>query len=241
MQDDIFQELGLSKNESKIYHFLLSVGSSAAGEIIDKTKLYRGNVYDAISRLIKKGFVSETVRDGRRHYEAINPEYLISLMQEKLEMIQKELPRLTAMYRKSKSRQQIKVFQGVSGMRACWEDMLRHADYLYLLGGTGLQYDFLRTHTPKWINGLNKKGIEIKVLWNSDAKHLDYFLKEWKAKNKKLPSNFITKTQIFLYSGKSAIVIWSEEPIAILIESEKINEGFRKYFQFLWRVSRRIS
>ncbi len=237
----ILEEIGLSKNESKIYSFLLSSGTSSAGEIIDRTKTHRRNTYDALSRLIDKGLVSETVQENKRHYEATNPEYLVSLLQEKVDVAQQELPSLMSMYGRSKSRQQVKVFQGVSGMRACWEDMVRNADYLYLLGGTGLQYEYLKFYTPKWVNALNNKKIDVKVLWNSDAKHLDYFLKEWDTKSKKLPSNFITKTQIFLYSNKSAIIIWSKEPLAILIESTEINEGFRKYFQFLWRISRRMS
>ena len=236
----ILEELGLSQNESKIYSFLLSSGSSTAGEIINKIKIHRRNTYDALARLIDKGLLSETIQDNKRYYEATSPEYLVSLIQEKFEVAQQELPSLMSVYEKSKSRQQVKVLQGVAGMRACWEDMVRNADYLYLLGATGLQYEYLRVYTPKWIKALNEKKIDMKVLWNSDAKHLDYFLKEWDVKSKKLPSNFITKTQIFLYSNKSAIVIWSKEPLAILIESKEINEGFKKYFQFIWKISRRI-
>lgn len=236
--DKILKELGFSKNESLIYLFLLRSGQNSAGQIIEKTKIHRRNVYDTLSRLMHKGFASEVIQNGKKFYESTSPEYIVSLLQEKLELAKEELPKMMASYEKSNSGQHVTVFQGVSGMRACWEDMLRNTDYLYLLGGTGLQYDFLKYYTPKWVMSSNEKKIDVKVLWNVDAKHLDYFMKEWNTKSRKMPSKFITKTQIFLYADKSVIVIWSDEPIAIQIRSKKINEGFIKYFEFLWRLSR---
>ena len=238
--DKAFEELGLSKNESKIYSFLLRTGQNTAGKIIAKTAIHRRNVYDTLSRLSMRGFVSETVRDGKRLYEPTSPEHILSVLQGRLDVVTEEIPKLMETYEKTRSEQHVCVFQGLNGMRTCWEDMAKNAQYLYLLGATGLQYDFLLHYTPKWIESLNRKKIDVKVLWNSDAKHLDYFLKAWNTKSKMLPSKFITKTQIFLYSDKSVIVIWSEEPIAIQIQSKKINEGFIQYFDFMWRTSRKI-
>ncbi|HZX19964.1 MAG TPA: helix-turn-helix domain-containing protein [archaeon] len=239
--EEVFKDLGLSKNESEIYSFLLRSGQNTAGQIIEKTGIHRRNVYDALSRLADKGFVSQVTKDRKKFYESTSPDYIVSLLQEKLDTAKEELPRMLASYEKTKSEQHVMVFQGLRGMRVCWEDMLRNTNYIYLLGATGLQYDFLKTYTPKWIKTLNEKKIDAKVLWNADAKHLEYFLKEWNAKSRKLPSKFITKTQIFLYADKSVIVIWADEPIAIQIRSKKINEGFIKYFDFLWRLSRHIS
>ena len=53
-----------------------------------------------------------------------------------------------------------------------------------------------------------------------------------------LSPKFYSPTQIFIYGNKSAVAIWSEEPIAILISSEEITEGFRRYFQFLWKIAK---
>ena len=236
----LFEELGLSKNESKVYSFLLKCGKSSAGEIISKTGIHRRNVYDILSRLISRGFVSEIISESKRIYSPTSPEHIISALQERLDTARQEIPKLMENYEKSRSSQQVCVFEGLKGMRTCWEDMAKNADYLYLLGATGLQYDFLKYYTPKWIGSLNRKKIEVKVLWNFDAKHLDYFLKEWDTKSKMLPSKFITKTQIFLYADKSEIVIWSDEPIAIQIQNKKITEGFIKYFDFMWKASRKI-
>ena len=80
--------------------------------------------------------------------------------------------------------------------------------------------------------------LKIKVLLNSDANEKPY--KNYKyGEIKTLTKNFSTPTQIFIYGNKSVVAIWSEEPLAILITSNEITNGFRKYFEFLWKLGKK--
>ena len=55
---EILEEIGLSKNEAKIYLTLLDLGSATASKIADTSKMHRTTVYDALDRLVQKGIVS---------------------------------------------------------------------------------------------------------------------------------------------------------------------------------------
>ena len=51
MYTELFQQLGLVKNEARIYEALLKEGESSVGEIAVKSKVHRRNVYDTLNRL----------------------------------------------------------------------------------------------------------------------------------------------------------------------------------------------
>src|SRR3989338_463264 len=78
--DEVLEQVGLSKNETKVYLALLEIGAATAGEIASQAKIHRTNVYDAMERLLEKGLVTFTTDDhDSRVFDATSPENLISL------------------------------------------------------------------------------------------------------------------------------------------------------------------
>ena len=80
--NDAFEQLGLTKSESKIYLTLLDYGSMLAGKVAEKAGIHRRNVYDALHRLIEKGLVSyyhqaEMLVNGLAEKAAANPKEAI--------------------------------------------------------------------------------------------------------------------------------------------------------------------
>ena len=55
MDTQILQEIGLTKNETKVYLALIELGSTPAGRLIKKVGMHRGIVYDLIDLLTDKG------------------------------------------------------------------------------------------------------------------------------------------------------------------------------------------
>ena len=58
------QEIGLTKNEAKIYIALQKSGSSLVSAIAEETKLNRTHIYDRLNHLIKKGIVFFDIQGG---------------------------------------------------------------------------------------------------------------------------------------------------------------------------------
>ena len=70
MDTTLLEELGLTKNESKVYLALLELGSTAAGPLIKKIGMHRAAVYDIIDLLTGKGLVSYVIKANRKYFEA---------------------------------------------------------------------------------------------------------------------------------------------------------------------------
>jgi len=56
----IFEQLGFSENEEKVYLHLLKNGSGSIRQIAGDTGINRGTVYDALKELTDRGLVSHS-------------------------------------------------------------------------------------------------------------------------------------------------------------------------------------
>ena len=56
---EVLEFIGLHKNERIIYLDLIKNGSSTALEVSKRTKIHRPNTYDALRKLLEKGFISQ--------------------------------------------------------------------------------------------------------------------------------------------------------------------------------------
>jgi len=243
MNTEVLQELGLTINESKVYSALLEIGQSPAGAVADKSKVHRRNAYDALNRLIEKGLVTHIIKLNKKYYEAVGPEKIVDLLKEKLNIANNLLPELLSRYKKSMSKRRIEVLEGIGGMKTFFRKLVAESENIpkrergvLLIGMTGKALTTLKYFMPQYFRQLNKNGVFVKSLANrsmvsendfKEIKHLEF---------KYLPRNFNTLTQIFLFGEKSGILIWSEEPVAILITDKGITDGFKSYFNFIWKL-----
>jgi sugar-specific transcriptional regulator TrmB len=236
------QGTGLTATESKAYLALLENGESLAGAVAKKSGLYRKNTYDALESLAVKGFVTSHTRKGRKHWQAVTPEKIKQLFQEKLDYANTILPQLISKFNKVKPSGSVEVFQDVEGMKSFNDIILREGKTLYVVGATGRIFKRLRFSIPTYVELLSQKNLKSFFLINSDADETGIKqLNQQKGVNlRRMPPNFSTPTQLYLFGDYSGIIIWSEEPIAILIKSQEIAKGFKAYFDFIWAQSKQI-
>ncbi len=236
----VLQELGLTQIEAKTYLTLLGAGKLVAGGIAKKAKIHRRNTYDALEQLLQKGLVSYTIINNRKYWCAVHPEKMISLIKEQEASLSNAIPELIALFKESKSKRTVEVFEGLGGMKTFFDDMIKTKKEIIMLFATGKAYVFLPNYMRKWDRELNSNKIKVKVVLNPSVDTKPYKNYQY-GKVKVLPSNFSTPTQIFIYGNKSCVALWSENPLAILITDDDITAGFREYFKFLWKVGRGLS
>jgi HTH-type transcriptional regulator, sugar sensing transcriptional regulator len=234
----ILQTLGIKGTESKVYLALLETGKSLAGTIANRAHLHRRNTYDALEQLLQKGMVSYIISNNKKYWTAASPEKILTLLKENENLISSILPNLISTFNSTKPKQTVEISEGLGGMKTFFDDMANSKKEIIMLFATGNAYKRLPLYMEGWDKKINTSKIKVKVLLNPDAYKTPY--KNYKyGEIKTLSRDFSTPTQIFIYGDKSAVAIWSEEPIAILISSKEITEGFRKYFQFLWKISKK--
>lgn len=68
MDKEILKQFGLTNNEVEVYLTLLKKGSISVNEIAEKSGLHRQAVYDALTRLLDKGFVNYVTKNSKKYF-----------------------------------------------------------------------------------------------------------------------------------------------------------------------------
>jgi len=244
MKKELLKELGLPKNETKIYFTLLRLGSASAGKITKESGIHRRNVYDSIERLMKKGLVGFIVKDKTKHFEAVDPYRFLDMIQEEKEKIERKeknissmLSDLLALKNISKSDKSVIVLTGVKGIKSVLEDVIRTKQENLVLGA----------HRPpapikNYLENFHRKrirmGIKEKLIFNkNDNERAKKLSKMPHTKIRYLTKDYEGNVSVNIYGDKVAILMWSD-PMAILIESKDIAKSFREYFNLLWNTTK---
>ncbi len=240
MIGECLREIGLSKNESKIYLALLELGPSLMGQICGKTKIHRRNVYDSIEMLKDKGFVSSTTVNNRNVFEAVDPKRILDILEEKKTNVQAVLPEL--LLRKSENKQAVKLYTGVMGRKVVFEGKLKTVEEQYALGAhkpSKRMMPYLMNYHKRRID----KKIPLKMLYVKNAKETAKEFNKLKYLNVRiLPEKCESATAINIYGNKVALLLGSKksEPVTLLIEDDDLANDFKTYFKTLWKISKSV-
>lgn len=240
MKEDSLMEIGFSKNEAKVYHSLLRFGASTAGVIAAKSNVHRTNVYDALERLTEKGMVTYIYKGNKKFFEAVNPAQIMELLHDRVIKFEKVLPTLQLDYKLSKEVNKAHIFEGVQGVKTITDDMLKEGKEIYVFGIPKDVAEKLKS----FINIFHKRRAEKKIqmyhLYDADAreriKHLNS-LPYTEARY--IPHEIESPATTLIYGRKICFVIWSEPPLSILVESERMANQYRKFFSLLYKMGKK--
>jgi sugar-specific transcriptional regulator TrmB len=243
MQEKIFEELGLTKGESKVYLYLLKAGISTTGPIVKNSAVAYSKVYEILERLLKKGLVSYIIRKKTKYYKALPPSRLkdyINQQKKALEIkdkrLQELLPKLINLTQNNKISAEIYI--GAKGLLTAYENLLENAkkeDTLkYFYSYTPETYKKINDFYYQLFPKIKKIGIAFNAICNKNYKKI--FLKEIPPKFLKVKFvNFPVPSNIDIFKNKIIITAWKETLVGILIESAEIADSLEKYFDEIWK------
>lgn len=237
-----FQLLGLAKNEAKIYEALLSKKESSVGQIAEKSKVHRRNVYDSLNRLIEKGLVFEILQRKENRYQAVDPNKLMELIQEKKEILTKIMPDLQKMYEETPREEEVYVYRGPEGWKNYMRDMLRIADKAYFIGAKGAWLDArIKNFFPQFLKQATKKKIKFYHLFDHEVKErCPEIIPKIGDSYKFLPKGYSTPAAIDIFGNHVNIVSemkiggLEEEFSVTVIINQEIANAFITWFKFMW-------
>jgi len=241
MYIDIFQELGLTPNEAKIYQTLIETGETTVGEIALKGKIHRRNVYDAINRLIEKGLVFQILTKGENIYKAVDPSKLLEIIKEKEDKLKKVLPELINQYKNTPRGQEAFVYRGVEGMKNYLRDILRLKQDVFFIGAKGLWFDpKLKTFLTSFLLEADRLKIKYKHIFDAEMKNKDNIVNQVGYPYKFLPAKYSTQScidifgdHVVTFTGLGPGEIDEDITIYVLVD-EILADGYRAWFQFMW-------
>jgi len=247
MYEPVFEQLGLSPNEARIYEALLSRGESSVAEISVEAKVHRRNAYDAIERLINKGLCFQIFSSTENKYNAVDPDKLLEFVAERREQLEKVLPDLKKKFGERVAPEEAYIYRGHEGQKNIWRDMLRVGQDSYFIGAKGGWFDpRLTASREAFFKEANRKKIKFIQLFDHTVKEkLPDFPKHFpgKLEHRFLPSKYSTNSAIHVfgdyvitYTGLGIGAI-DEHIVFFVIHSKNLAESYRTWFWYMWGQS----
>lgn len=228
--------LGFTPVEAKIYLALLEHGSLMAGDLSKKTQTNRRTTYDAIERLIEKGYVTYMISANRKVFQAANPEIIIDKIKETEEEAKKALPALKELFSNKKQEQEANIYKGRKGIRAILNDMLKVKEYVGF--GSNEKFPEIMTHDFDIFQKRKKElKIQSKTLMNESMRNKQ-ILKAAFTQYRFINEKTSQPTSTFVYGNKVAIIIWAEVPVGTVIENKELAKTYLQYFNSLWESAK---
>ena len=228
-------EAGLTVNESKVYTTLLELGPSHAGLISRKNGLHRRVVYDTIEMLIQKGLIGYITHNNVKLFQCVHPHRLVELLQEKEQRIENIMPQMIDLFTKTKEKEETNFYTGKNGLKTVFEDQIGTGKEILILGASPAAYELLELYFHWFDKRRIEKKIPTRIIFHqgtipqiplSEIRHL--------------PQKYSSPLAVNIYGNKVALILWNKEkPLAITIKNKEIAEGYRKYFELMWRVAKK--
>jgi predicted transcriptional regulator len=242
LNTDLFQELGLSPNEAKIYEALIAYGGSGVSTISLRSKVHRRNAYDTIHRLIEKGLVYEVFTEGETVYEAVDPGKLMEFVKEKERMLEEALPTLFSTYQSKRAVQRAYIYRGVEGMKNFLREALKSGEHMYEFGAKGGWFDpRLDTFTQWFLREAKKKGMTFHHIFDWDVQEKASHVPKLVGKPYKFaPKEYTTESAIEVFgdhvvtfTGLGFGKLKDDVTIFVMV-SPRLAESYRVWWQMMW-------
>lgn len=243
MQFPILQELGLNERESQVYETLLHLGESPIADILNTLQIHPQLIYRAIDGLVSRGLVIVSYRRHRKYVRAEDPHVLEKLESERLQALKMAIPDMLALQKGSKDAV-IRVEKGAEALRktrASIIDLLPENGSFAIIGGSGESFyrimgEQLREIERKRI----KKGISRQVV--SFKGQREYFVQNDPFKDlteyRYIDLDYPTPMSTLVYLKYVTLMIYTEDPIVINIESQEVADGYLAWFNALWSTAK---
>lgn len=235
----LLEQLGLSKNEIKVYLALLKINTGLITDIANTANLPRQTVYRAIPSLIEKKLIHTSPKGKRQEYTASEPVKIKSLVDKLRFDVDELLPDLNDLYdNKTKTAPTTKVLTGSPGITYVLNDILSTLKH----GGAYYRYssidniDRTNKYLPKYFRrNRDQKDLIRYVITNNSN------LKRKAKKNKRFVKAINEEFQLFdynimqiIYGNKVGIIDYNTET-SVIIESKNIANFQRKVFLSLFQ------
>lgn len=237
--EEIFNELGFSERETKVYLALLELGQTSVGPIAAKTRIQHSKIYPTLEKLIDKGLVSFVIKSKTKYFQAVNPKQIINILKEKEAKFRELLPSLLMKQEFSKEQQIATVYEGYEAIKSMFNLIIEQLDkqsyyYVFAFKDEYLSSEPASIFLRNIHKQLSKKGVDDKLIANTSIKD------EIKDNYKDIKKMGIKFTKIDFPLGLMIIDdrvinwVWGKRPTAIEIISKQIAEQYKKFFLNIW-------
>lgn len=239
MPEEFLLDLGFSRNDSKIYCALLKNGLSTVSEVSSKTSIHRTNIYDCLERLMEKGLVSYINKEGKKFYQASNPNKIKDLLKEREEKFSKVLPKMLKIRQSTTNKEMTEIHRGMKAVRLILNGFLREKNQILAYGIPKVALSYLEDFILLYHKRRIKNKITMKHIYDENAtKRIKQLNKMKYTYAKYLPKMKSSPVSTNICGDEIVFILWSDVPYIIKIKNKEIANSYKNYFNLLWKMSR---
>lgn len=246
MDEQLLEEIGLTKGEIKVYLTLLKLGQTTTGNIITKAEISGGKIYVILDKLIKKGLVSYIIKEKTKYFSAASPNKILDYISEKeknldlkKEKIKQQLPTLLQLTGHTK-KYDSQLYLGYEGIKtAIFQalDDISNKQEILIMGINLERNEKYNILWKNWHSERIKRGISCKMLFSQqDNEFFEIFSKMKKTEIKILKG--ITPASVGILGNQIILTTYGEEASSLLIKHPEIVLSFKTFFETLWKIGK---
>lgn len=236
---EILEELGLSKNEAVVYLTLSEIGLSSAYKIAKESKIHKSNAYGTIEKLSERGLVMKKVLEGKTLYEAVDPSFLLDLLDTKKEKVANLIPSIRLLQKSSKKDTTFNVYKGPGALINLLFRDLEFNEPILVYGAPKIAHTLLGKRLDEFHKERIKRKIKMYHIYNFEAgervkklKRLPY------TPIKNLPELFDSDVATHICGDEVVFGIWVPPVKFIQIKDKDMAKAYKNYFKILWKAAK---
>lgn len=241
----------MTETEAVIYEVLLEQGPKPAKDLVIPSGLSRGNVYNAVTALAKKGLATEK-QGNKTIFEAAPPSQLAVLLereQAKLKQIstsfQSVLPQLSREFSFSTGKPVIQMFSGFEGAEKAMSDTLESGQEIMTYLDVGAMLPEISKINQKYLKQRIDKKINKRIIVEDSLAARRFFADQNTPFTQvrfiqNFPGGFQTSMQIYA----NTILYLTMNPdnqISVIIRDQHIFDMHKAHFDYLWNYAARLT
>jgi len=233
MELKLLEDIGLTKNEADVYWILLQLHETLASRIALKTKISRPHVYDALNKLLEKGFASYILKNGKKYFRPINPKKILDIFKEKEYLIEKNIPELIKMFEPLKEKPVIEVYEGAEGIKTILNDMIKVGKEMLAFNTLGKEfYKYIPDYIiERYLYERKKHRIKSRQFYVKGAQIIKHPMVTYK----KIPQEY-SQITLFVYGDNVVMFILIDPILAIKIKSKEVAKLYKNQFEIMWSI-----
>ena len=227
------EDLGLRKQEIKIYLALIKHDSLSALQISKETGIDRTTAYDILRKLIDKGIVSTVHKRKTKHFMALSPDDLLFHYKRKYSSLESIMPQLKKMAGPPTEPVKCELFQGKDGLINVIKDLVVskrnykaigiREEYEEIIGYFHKQFLIKIDMTKVKETAIVERNAVFKKAKNGEYRYLD------------------TKLQpitTIMYGEVVVFFIWEGPYTAIRVKNKTFAKSQEAQFDLLWKIGK---
>ncbi|MEK6947806.1 MAG: helix-turn-helix domain-containing protein [Nanoarchaeota archaeon] len=227
--------LGLTEREANAYIALYELKETTATQLSKITKEHRTNIYDSLNSLIKKGLISYCIKNNVKYFRSISPSKLLDYVKEKEDIAQDIIPVLEKKLNTKDEKPIVGVFEGKEGFKTILSKIINEGKTIYGIGASEEWEKQFPIHLKIYMKQRERKNIHARLLYLKNTKSIKHKLNEIRY----LSSEYNQPSTIVIFSDYVAMLMWTTPLIGTLTKSKQLSDSFKKYFEELWKMSKK--